>query len=135
MAVVLDASFAVASALGEMAEALRVDRGIESVARGRVIVPAVFWYEVRPALLRARRRRRVDQERFSYALNEFAELRTEADASHHEERVFSLAERRGLSFHDACYLETALRRGAALATLDRKLAAAAKAERVRSVVG
>ncbi len=41
-----------------------------------------------------------------------------------------LARRHRLSGYDAAYLETALRRGAKLATLDRKLATAAAREGV-----
>ena len=42
-----------------------------------------------------------------------------------------LATRRQLTLYDATYLEMALRRGLPLATLDRDLRAAAKAERVQ----
>jgi predicted nucleic acid-binding protein len=42
-----------------------------------------------------------------------------------------LATRRQLTLYDAAYLELALRRGLPLATLDRDLRAAAKAERVQ----
>jgi predicted nucleic acid-binding protein len=41
-----------------------------------------------------------------------------------------LAERHGLTVYDAAYLELALRRGLPLATLDRELGSAAKAEGV-----
>jgi predicted nucleic acid-binding protein len=41
-----------------------------------------------------------------------------------------LAARHGLTVYDAAYLELALRRGLALATLDRELRAAAQTEGV-----
>ena len=45
-------------------------------------------------------------------------------------QIAALARRHGLSGYDAAYLETAMRRRAKLATLDRKLAAAATGEGV-----
>ncbi len=42
--------------------------------------------------------------------------------------AFALAEKHGLSFYDAIYLELAKRHGAALATLDNALAGAAADE-------
>jgi len=48
--------------------------------------------------------------------------------------VFALARKHRLTFYDAAYLELAQREGLALATLDDKLAAAARSEQV-SLVG
>ncbi|HEU0084768.1 MAG TPA: type II toxin-antitoxin system VapC family toxin, partial [Bradyrhizobium sp.] len=42
--------------------------------------------------------------------------------------VFALARRHRLSFHDSAYLELAMREGCALATLDKAIARAARAE-------
>ena len=50
--------------------------------------------------------------------------------AHDEDTVLALARNRRLSAYDASYLETALRRGDSLATLDRALARAASAEGV-----
>jgi len=47
-----------------------------------------------------------------------------------ENAVFSLARRHRLTFYDGAYLELAKREGLTLATFDRDLIAAAKAERV-----
>ena len=44
--------------------------------------------------------------------------------------TFALAEKHELTFYDGLYLELACRRGAALATADRRLLAAARAEGV-----
>ena len=44
--------------------------------------------------------------------------------------VLALASRHGLTAYDAAYLEAGVRHGAPVATLDRKLAAAAEAEGV-----
>ena len=48
--------------------------------------------------------------------------------------MLSLARAHGLSSYDAAYLELALRRGLALATLDKKLKAAASAVGVPTFV-
>lgn len=84
----------------------------------------MYWYELRSALLRARRDGRIDRAGLGQALEEIVQFRTGADESHNE--------RHGLTFYDASYLEMAIRRGAALATVDADLAKAAKAENVPS---
>ena len=130
--VVLDACAAVALVLGEMTALPATERAIRGLTKRRVIVPAVYWYEVRHALLRARRRDRIDAAGLEQALMDLEQFRIEADDSHDQRRVYALAQSRGLSFYDACYLETALRRGAMLATVDGPLAKAARAENVHS---
>ena len=47
--------------------------------------------------------------------------------------VFALARKHAMTFYDAAYLELARRAGLALATLDSKLASAARAEDVALV--
>ncbi len=59
-------------------------------------------------------------------------LDIETDADHADEAVFALARKHGLSGYDAAYLETAIRRRATLATLDKDLARAAADEDVSS---
>ena len=55
-------------------------------------------------------------------------LHLQHDDNYDEETVMELAREYALSAYDAAYLETAMRRGDVLATLDRALAAAASAE-------
>ena len=57
-------------------------------------------------------------------------LQIQLDSSASSAVVMDLARRHGLTAYDALYLETALRHGAMLATLDGKLRAAAVAEAV-----
>ena len=57
-------------------------------------------------------------------------LKIETDAAHADVAVSALARKHGLSGYDAAYLETAIRRRAQLATLDKKLARAAADEGV-----
>lgn len=53
-----------------------------------------------------------------------------ADNNQDDRQTVALARHHGLSGYDAAYLETTIRRGAKLATLDRKLALAAASEGV-----
>ena len=57
-------------------------------------------------------------------------LRFVTDNDHDDRQTIALARRHGLSGYDVAYLETAKRRGAKLAALDKKLAAAATEESV-----
>ena len=50
--VVLDACAAVALVLGELTALPATERAIRSLTDRRVIVPAVYWFEARHALLR-----------------------------------------------------------------------------------
>ena len=63
-------------------------------------------------------------------LGRLRELQIEIDDSHVEVETLDLAHRHRLTFYDAAYLETAIRRQATLATLDDELDAAAHSENV-----
>jgi predicted nucleic acid-binding protein len=94
------------------------------------VAPALWWFEVRNALVQGERRGRFDQSgtgRFLRGLSRFA---ISIDRVPEERSVFDLARRHRLSVYDAAYLELARRRGFPLATLDNGLDAAARAEAV-----
>ncbi len=61
-------------------------------------------------------------------LERLGELDIEVDVDHVEAETLALARRHNLTVYDASYLETAIRRQAALATLDSDLAVAASRE-------
>ena len=134
MRAVLDASVAVSWLLAESAGYGRINGVMRQIEDRPAIAPTAFWYEARHALLRATRVGRLDAANLPARFEELHHLRTEMDFDHDEARVLSLATRHGLSFYDASYLETALRRGIGLATLDNKLIAAADAEGVPLVI-
>ena len=134
MAVVIDASIAAAWCFPDEDESLSADFVLLDLVGEPAIVPGLFWYEVRNALIRAERRGRIDDEGAARFLEQLRKLRTEVDGEHDEARTLSLARRHTLTFYDAAYLETALRRQARLATLDGALAAAAAAEGVLNPV-
>ncbi len=134
MPIVIDASIAAAWCFPDEEPSLGADALALDVADEAVIVPGVFWYEVRNALVRAERRGRIDAAGSDSFLGQLGELQTEVDSDHDEMRTLGLARRHRLTFYDAAYLETAVRRDARLATLDAALATAAALEGVLAPV-
>lgn len=127
MAIVVDASIAAAWCFpDERADA--AERVLDDLPRLGGVTPAVFRYEICNVLIVNERRGRIDQTGSARFLMRLRDLRLLRDDAHDEETVMSLARRHVLSVYDAAYLETALRRGDSLATLDRDLASAATAE-------
>ena len=94
------------------------------------MVPGIFRYEMRNVLIVNERRGRIDQAGSARFLMRLRDLRLLEDDAHDDDTVMALARKHGLSAYDAAYLETALRRGDGLATLDRELVNAAVAEGV-----
>ena len=94
----------------------------------RTFVPRLWHYEVRNALLIAERRGRLPPGGAAERLDGLADLDVVTDGDADLPAAFALAVAHGLTFYDALYLELAARRGAALATLDARLARAAAAE-------
>lgn len=97
----------------------------------RGIVPGNFWYEIRNVFVRAERQGRIHPDMTDRFIERLDAL-VEPDLDHDEAVTFEIARRYGLSFHDAAYLETALRRRADLATFDRALASAVRSEGIRN---
>ena len=102
--------------------------GIAVLAESTVLVPTLFWFEFRNLLVVSERRARVSPAQTATILAEVARLPLEVDDQPQEHRVIGLARRHRLTVYDATYLELAERRGGRLATLDRRLAAAAADE-------
>ena len=94
------------------------------------VVPGIFSYEMRNVLIVNERRGRIDRSGSAQFLMRLRSLRLLLDDAHDEDAIMALARKHALSAYDSAYLETALRRGDALATLDRDLAHAAAAEDV-----
>ena len=103
-------------------------------ARASVVVaPAVWWFEVRNALLIGERRRRITAAQTDAFLGGLATLPVRLDSAAEEEQMVRLARRHRLSIYDAAYLELAIREVCPLATLDSALAAAAAVEGIKPV--
>ena len=105
--------------VAEQAMDLTLERG--------AVVPGVWWYELRNALIVNERRGRLRAEDTRATLADLDEMDIAVDARHDTPTVLGLARRHELSVYDAAYLEVALRRGLPLASLDRQLIQAATA--------
>ena len=133
---VLDSSLALAWALPDETSQ-QADRFLARVSRESVLwVPALWWYEIANALTMARRRRRV-AEGDALRLGElYGTLPIETDVQLDRDAVWrlrTLAEEYALSAYDAAYVELAQRRRLGLATLDRRLIAAARKAGIRVI--
>ena len=94
------------------------------------LVTQHWHFEMRNALLRAERRRRMDADLVDDRLVRLSEIIAllETDESPDLDATFALARKHLLTFYDALYLELALRRNMPLATLDSALERASTAE-------
>ena len=135
MFAVLDSSVASSWALGDEAQSDRAAETMSRVLREDIIVPAIFWYELRNVLVRSERRGRIDPVETETFLQYLSSYSLTLDLEHDEARVLYLARTHRLTVYDAAYLETALRFGADLATLDDALAEAALREGVPNPAG
>ena len=124
MPVVLDASAVVGLALdGEASDAAQ--RMLDHTVAHGGVVPTLFWYELRNALLMAERRGRITPDGVAAFLADVALLPIAVDDLPRDAVVLQLARQHGLTVYDATFLELAMRIGAPLATLDAALRVAA----------
>jgi predicted nucleic acid-binding protein len=98
------------------------------------LVPFMWWFEVCNVVLLGERRQRISEDHATSFLDRLGQCSIEFAALSDHAPILALARRHRLSFYDAVYLELAQREGLALATLDDRLAAAARTEGV-PVVG
>ena len=129
MPVVVDSSVAACWALPDEYSAL-ADRVLEFIIEDGMMAPALFRYELRNVLIVNERRGRIDRTTIEKALTMIDRLPCRIDIAFTDGNLLALARRNQLKVYDAAYLELALRTGAPLATLDRRLAGAAAAEGV-----
>ncbi len=130
MPVVVDASVAVGWFLADESTSL-AQTTLESLGETEAIEPVLWWFEVRNALLMNERRGRLDPAQTAEILARLAGLPIVLDHEPLSDAVLALARAHRLTVYDAAYLELAYRRDLPLATLDRQLAAAARATAVR----
>jgi predicted nucleic acid-binding protein len=125
VALVLDASTALSFVLpGEVPPSAVSDR-----LRGgeAVIVPGVFAPEVVNGVLVAHRRERLDGRGVQRALAFIEQFEVEVVIPRSLTEIHELAARWSLTAYDAAYLAASIARGVDLATLDDRLADAARA--------
>ncbi len=125
MAIVIDNSVFLSWCMGDEDDPTAVAAMRLVIAQGGV-VPGIWWYELRNALLVNERRGRITAQQVSDTLADSLALGIKMDTEHDESGILDLARRFGLTIYDAAYLEVALRRSLPFATLDRRLYAAAE---------
>ena len=98
------------------------------------VAPALWWVEVRNALVVAERKGRMTQEDTAVAVQAIDALSVHLDRAPDNDSLLRLARTHGLTAYDAMYLELSIRQQRPLATLDRRLSVAAQAEGITLTV-
>jgi len=124
-AIVIDNSIALSWYMADETSDLG-DQVKRRISEAGAVVPRIWWYEFRNALIVNERRGRIEAAQVNDVLTEVARLPLAIDDRHNESRLIEFARRHVSSIYDAAYLELAHRHGLPLATLDRQLATAAK---------
>ncbi len=127
MPFILDASIAACWAFQDEDDPI-ADLALERILTDEARVPDPWWFEIRNILIVNERRGRLTGAAMAAFLNGLARLPITADHAPREADVLMLARRHRLSVYDAAYLELTRREGVPLATLDKDLARAARAE-------
>jgi predicted nucleic acid-binding protein len=130
---VLDASVALAMVLPDEAHPV-AERALDLIQAAGATVPAIWWFELRNALIMAERRKRISVVMTRKVVSALAMLPISIDRGPAGDTTMRLARAHRLSIYDAAYLELAMRISSPLASLDRALIKAARAEHV-GVVG
>jgi predicted nucleic acid-binding protein len=129
MAFVVDASIAGAWLLSDEENAI-AEEALLRMADEDAWAPDLLRHEIRSILLNAERRGRISDDQLHSALARFRDLPVRFVGAGDDSEVVRLSRQRRLSAYDAAYLALALLEGLPLATLDRRLAEAARAEQV-----
>jgi predicted nucleic acid-binding protein len=134
MAFVLDASV---SACWAFADKVHPAAGVafSGIQTAEVVVPALWWFEIRNILVVNERRGRISERDTDFFLRALGQFRIRIDRAPEHADVLSMARVHSLSVYDAAYLELASREKLPLATLDRHLAAAARLAGIMLVEG
>jgi predicted nucleic acid-binding protein len=124
MRFVLDASVVITWAMRDEDHPL-ADLAFRELHSGSVIVPGIWWYEIRNILVLNERRNRITVNDSAQFLDDLGQFSIEIDFRHKETQLMDLARRHMLSVYDAAYLALAMREKLPLATLDKALKNAA----------
>lgn len=127
--IVIDNSVVLCWCLADESDPL-ADKAMRRVVENGAVVPGIWWYELRNALIVNERRGRLDAADTVAILTDLGEMSISVDQEHDDVTILSLARRHALSVYDAAYIEVALRRGLPLASFDRRLGQAAAARHI-----
>jgi predicted nucleic acid-binding protein len=125
MAYVLDASVSAYWAFADEDHPV-AEMAFSSLQTEEVVVPALWWFEIRNILVVNERRGRIDQRDSDLFLQALTQFRICIDRAPEQTDVLRIARDQGLSVYDAAYVELAHRERLPLATLDRRLGEAAR---------
>lgn len=129
MTLVVDASMAAAWFLpDERSEG--AEPVMQALRSAPGLVPSLFWFETRNLFLTAERRGRFKAGEALLSMTQLRGLPLQDVDSISERLVLEVAIKHGLSAYDAAYLALAIQNRLPLATLDRRLADAARREKV-----
>ena len=126
MPFVIDASVTASRLLPDETDA-RAEQAYALLDTDSAVMPGLWWFELRNALVINERRGRLSEADTTLFLNSVARLPVRLDRDPDGTTVLMLARRHRLTVYDASYLELALRRGLPLASLDGELRQAATA--------
>lgn len=130
MPFVVDASVVGAWLLPDEENAL-ADETLARMADDDAFAPDLLIHEIRSILLSAERRGRISSDLIYSGLARLRALPLQLSGPGDDSEVVRLSREYQLSAYDAAYLALAVLEQLELATLDRKLAAAARTESVR----
>lgn len=133
MTIVLDASVIAASILPDEHHAEAVE-AMRMATVATVHAPILLWSEIRNSILMAERRKRIEPGDADELLAAIGALPIAFDRDADERAAVALTRRHALTFYDALYLELARRLSLPLATLDKRLCAAAQAEGIQLAI-
>ena len=131
-AIVIDNSVFLSWCLGDEDDATAA-QAMQRVAKEGGVVPRIWWYELRNALLMNERRGRISLRQVSDTLADSLALGIAIDDEHDGSLLLGIARGHSLTVYDAAYLEVAVRRSLPLATLDRRVRIAAEAIGVSTI--
>jgi predicted nucleic acid-binding protein len=129
MTFVIDASMAAAWVLPDE-HAPAAEAILQQLIGTGAYVPSLFWYEARSIVLTAERRGRIAPGEALLSMVRLRLLPLDDAGTGRDDIVLAHAARHGLSAYYGAYLALAIKRALPLATLDQKLAAAARTEKV-----
>jgi predicted nucleic acid-binding protein len=112
----------------------RAETAWNTLMEDRAIVPLHWWFEVRNVCLLGERRGRATEAETDEFLRELPKLTISLDSLPDQGALIDLSRRHRLTVYDAAYLELAQREAIPLATLDKELVTAARAEGVPLVL-
>lgn len=104
------------------------DAAMDRLLDDEAIVPALWTIEIRNILVVNERRNRIESADADSFLRDIGRLPIRVRRDADERALLELARKHGLTAYDATYLNLAVRARVAVATLDRSLASAVRAE-------